>query len=327
MRRNQIFTMVAAPALLAISLLAQRSRADIFVTQWATDGTNGPGTGAVVQYTNSGQLITNSLITGLNHPEGIAVVGNSIYVADWGANRVGKYVMGVTPGTLASSNPTFATGLNGPGGIAANDSFVFVANQNSGTVAQYTASGTLVNGSLISGLGYPTSVIVDGGDLYVASASTGKIGKYTLGITPGTISVSNPNLVTGLPTPNYLAISGNDLFVVNGNGTVGMYSTAGVPEFPSLISGLTEGPSWSIAALGSSLYIVGDNTSTNPPGNGTAKLYSTSGALINGALLPAMQTPMDIAVTPEPASLFVLAAASMMLLTRRRADRATRIQA
>ena len=49
-----------------------------------------------------------------------------------------------------------------------------------------------------------------------------KIGEYT---TTGT--TVNASLITGLLHPLSIAVSGGDIFVLNGNGTIGEYTTSG----------------------------------------------------------------------------------------------------
>jgi DNA-binding beta-propeller fold protein YncE len=64
--------------------------------------------------TASGAAISPSFITGLSEPIGLAVLGNTLFVADVGIGTVGKY----DAKTGAAISPSFITGLIGPRGLA-----------------------------------------------------------------------------------------------------------------------------------------------------------------------------------------------------------------
>src|SRR5437773_1246306 len=90
---------------------------------------------------------------------------------------------------------------------------IFETNFLSGTIGEYTTSGTTVNPSLVSGLGYPVGIATFGGNLFVTnfgSAGTGTIGVYT---TSG--ATVNASLVSGLNEPAGIATFGGLLYVTN----------------------------------------------------------------------------------------------------------------
>ncbi len=77
---------------------------------------NSFGSGTVGEYdATTGTLIKAHFITGLNQPQGLAVLGNTLFVANFGSGTVGKY----DATTGAAINANFITGLNVPVGLAA----------------------------------------------------------------------------------------------------------------------------------------------------------------------------------------------------------------
>jgi hypothetical protein len=118
--------------------------------------------------------------------------------------------------------------------VSGSDLFV----EQLGTIAQYTTSGTLVNASLISGLGAVTHLLaVSGSDLFVVSGQN--IGEYT---TSG--ATVNPSLISGFLSAGIfdiggIAVDGANLFVTdNPGGRIAEYTTSGALVNASLISGL-----------------------------------------------------------------------------------------
>jgi DNA-binding beta-propeller fold protein YncE len=74
-----------------------------------------------------------SFITGLNGPAGLAVFGNTLFVANNRSGTVGEY----NATTGAAINASFITGLNFPYGLAVFGDTLFVANNNGNTVGKY----------------------------------------------------------------------------------------------------------------------------------------------------------------------------------------------
>jgi hypothetical protein len=215
-------------------------------------------------------------------------------------------------------------------------SYLYVAQEN-GTVRKYTTAGSLVNGSLISGLYLPWGITVSGNDLFVANAGgeSSTVGEYT---TSG--ATLNASLVSGLDNPTGLATDGNDLYVtcwssgtvgiyttsgagintfgspgaypggvtLDGNGHVyvstlngvGEYTTAGVPVNASLISG-GYNSGVGIALDGNGHLFWADNY--GGAGGNVIGEYTTGGQLINASFITGLSNPVALAVVvPEPAS-------------------------
>jgi PEP-CTERM motif len=199
----------------------------------------------------------------------------------------------------APINTLLATNLTqSPGSLAASGGDLFVA-QNDGTIGEYDASGTLVNGALISGAN-AYAIAVSGNNLFVYNGAS--ISEYT---TSGTLV--HPSLVTGLSNGvGGIAVSGGDIFVSNNfdpiNDTFGTTistfdASSGALLNPSFITGLS-GPD-GIAVSGGNLFV------TNEGFESSIGEYTTAGATVNASLVPngVPQLPRDIVVSGN--SLFV----------------------
>jgi len=191
------------------------------------------GTNTISEYTISGTLVTNSLITGLSAPTGIAISGSDIFVTDENNGTVGEYTLSGTP-----VNSSLITGLYNPQGIAVAGSDIFVTNANN-TVGEYTLSGGVVNSNLITtGLSSPHSILVIGlnsapatvtpasttttissGDSYSAVTpvtSTGGLGT-TVSIIAGTASSTKPVVLTATNLGQSFAGLASDVVNISGN--------------------------------------------------------------------------------------------------------------
>jgi hypothetical protein len=70
--------------------------------------------GTIAEYTDTGKLVNATFVTGLNRPFLIAILGETLFVADSGLGAVGKY----NAKTGAVINAGFVSGLTDPVGIA-----------------------------------------------------------------------------------------------------------------------------------------------------------------------------------------------------------------
>ena len=162
--------------------------------------------------------------TALSTPQGIAISGTNLFVANYGAETIGEYS---TSG--ATNNASLIKGLSGSEGIAISGTNLFVANAG-GNIGEYTTSGTTNNAKLITGLINADGIAISGTNLFVAELGRNRIGEYTL-----SGAIVNTNLIA-VPEPNGLAISGNFLFVAGGGGRIGEYTIAGATNNPSLFT-------------------------------------------------------------------------------------------
>jgi hypothetical protein len=133
------------------------------------------GAGTVSEYTTSGVPLNPTFITGLSFPEGIAISGDKLFVAN--AGRISQYT---TSGALVER--ALVSGLNGPGAIAVSGKFLYVVstsrNSESSIIGKYTISGETVNASLISDLGPVPDIVVSGGKLFISDGYS-TISEYT----------------------------------------------------------------------------------------------------------------------------------------------------
>jgi hypothetical protein len=138
------------------------------------------------------------IITGLDHPSGLAVFGSEekavLFVTDRnedGGGTVAEY----DGNTGVTINRHFITGLMGPTGLAVTGNTLFVANTTGGTVGKYDATtGGAVNAGFITGLEEPNALAVKENTLFVTSADGHKVGAYDA--TTG--AVIDAHFITGL---------------------------------------------------------------------------------------------------------------------------------
>src|SRR5271166_5294217 len=108
-------------AITALGVMPKNACAQLYVTSRP-----GSGAGVVSEYdASTGKVINANFITGLDGPYGLAVLGDTLFVANQGSGTVGKY----NATTGAAINASFITGLNGPFGLAVLGNTLFVANQ------------------------------------------------------------------------------------------------------------------------------------------------------------------------------------------------------
>jgi hypothetical protein len=119
--------------------------------------------GSVGKYNAStGATINASFITGLTDAEGLAVLGNTLFVASYGGTPYGGGTVGEYDATTgAVINASFITGLSYPTGLAVLGNTLFVVNYLTGTVGEYDATtGAAINTSFITGLTQPSEIAI-----------------------------------------------------------------------------------------------------------------------------------------------------------------------
>jgi hypothetical protein len=134
---------------LALACGLAATKGQIYVVN--TDGNS------IGEYGLNGSTINSSLITGLNYPQGITIVGNDLFVVNQDSASVGEYTTagGLVNGSLISS------GLANPWGIASSGGNLYIANQADAVISEYNTSGSLLNS--ITTVGLPPDVAVSGG--------------------------------------------------------------------------------------------------------------------------------------------------------------------
>src|SRR5215469_1729755 len=97
----------------------------------------------------TGATVNANFITGLSVPKGIAVLDNTLFVANGGSGTVGKY----DARDGAAIKPRFIMGLKQPEGLVVLGNALFVANFGSNTVGKYDArNGAAINARFIAEL-------------------------------------------------------------------------------------------------------------------------------------------------------------------------------
>ena len=301
------FALALVPLLLSAAAffctLSQSARAaTLFVGLQA-----GAPNGSVGTYDAAGAVINSSFITGLDGPQGLLLSGNTLYVADYLAGRVGTY--DATTGAAINASFISGAGVGSPDSFALLGNLLFVASIN-GTVGVYNAlTGMAINANLIAGLTNPQGLALLGNNLFVTDSFTNSVGKYDA-ITGLPI---NASFISGLNGPVAMAIHGNDLFVTSlVGGTVGKYDAiTGAVISASFIPGFLNAPD-GLAVLGNSLFLV-------ELGGTVGEYDAATGATINAALITGLNQPVGIAVqAPEPASIGLLGLGALLLAARRR---------
>jgi hypothetical protein len=249
----------------------------------------------------TGAAINANFITGLGSPHGLALSGNTLFVANYYANTVGEY----NATTGAAINANFITGLGFPHGLALSDNTLFVSYGGS-IVGKYNATtGAAINPYFIAGLGYPMNILVSGNTLFVFNDLTGTIGAYNA-ITGATINAS----FTTVPGGGGFALSGNTFFVSSlGHGVIGEYNaTTGAAINANFITGLTVPDQ--LALSGNTLFVP------NYFANTVGEYNATTGAAIDPNFISGLNGPVVIIApsVPEPSTWSLIALGGVALL-------------
>jgi hypothetical protein len=169
---------------------------------------HGPGPvkhGVIGKYdARTGAPIDANFITGLNQPSGLAVLADSLFVANLGSNSsngtIGKY----DTKTGAPIDADFITGLSDPGGIALLGNTLLVAEAFKNTVGKYdVTTGALINANFITELSHPIAIGLLGNRLLVANFFSGTVGKYDA----KTGTPIDADFITGLTDPISIAVA------------------------------------------------------------------------------------------------------------------------
>jgi hypothetical protein len=250
--------------------------------------------GTIGQYTPLGAVINTALVSGLAGPEGIVVDGDGyIYVADTDANRVGKYTI-----SGAVVNRSLIVGLNSPWALALDGKGrLFVANYGGRTIGIYSTTGELIKAVPLPGFDYQIGIAVnDAGDLFIGNYGIpttwiGSIAKYKTSGEP-----VNAPLIPGLKWNWGLACDRNgNLFMAQNlpPGRITEYTAFG-EVVNAFNSGLGAPTAIALDGIGN-LFIADD-------WGGVIAEYTTTGAIVNGALIAGLQHPRGVTVGVPPRS-------------------------
>jgi len=178
---------------------------------------------------------TGSGSVAFSHPQGAAVTGSTVYVADTGNNRVPYYTAGVFQDTLSSppgapSDVALGSGTCGivaagpskvvcwtlgllpliswtpPGvsyGVAGFSGSIYVSDSQNGVIRKYDPLTAALQGTIGSGqLVQPQGMTADGAGLYVADPGNGRIVRFDAG----------GNLTGTWTMPSYTVVAGGQTF-------------------------------------------------------------------------------------------------------------------
>jgi len=245
------------------------------------------GSNSIKAFTASGAPIgSGDLVSGLSSPNGIVLVGKTLFVTNYSGSSIGAYS---TSG--ATINANFASIGTGGYGIATNGSAIWVSNVLQETINSYsTTTGLpLSDPPLVSDLNSPRGVAVSGNALYVAD--TGFPAIKSLNATTG---APGPYTTLGLDEPRGIAVSGNRLYVSDfASNKIGVFNaTTCQPVNVSFITGV--GGPIGLKVKGNTLYVA-------EAAAGRISTYNaTTGAALNANLITGLNNPYDIAITPDP---------------------------
>jgi hypothetical protein len=280
LRRAFFYTLLIGIA--ALWAMPRSARAQIYVSQEYPIA----GTGTVSEYdATTGAVIKANFITGVIHPAGLVLSGNTLFVASAVANggSVGTY--DATTGAVlnASFITTGVNQVNQPFALALSGNTLFVSDAGE-RISTYNATTgspfTTVFSPLISGLSNPYNLALSGNTLYVSQNYSGSswVGAYAT-----TGAVLNANFITTTPVGAFgLALSGNHLFVASGQdlgtGVAEYDATTGAVINANFITGIQY--PMALAVVGNTLYMAQDEGPTL--GTSFVSTYdATTGALIN----------------------------------------------
>ena len=187
-------------------------------------------------------LVDNKII----NMEGMAVVGNSLYVAALDRRvRVYDKTSGAAIGGFSCAFPA-------PAHLVLVGVSLLIPDNLRGRVAAYDVkTGNPVDTVGIKGIPQAQDIVLSEGALYVLSRN-GTVGKYDA----ATLAVINPALVFGLVEPSSLAVAHGTIYIsTRADNTVATYDArTGRRLNPSLIEGLTS--PWSLAVSENTLYVT-----------------------------------------------------------------------
>lgn len=232
------------------------------------------------KYDLSGIPVDPTLVTDSNVAFGMALYGDSLFTSNNNLGTISQYTA-----SGASVNPAFITGLQGPVGIAVDGDTLYVLTDQNQTIGTYNAvTGEAINASLATVSFGPRHLAVSEGFMYVTFGTDGNVGKYDA-VTGAAV---NATLITGLDHPTGIAASGGSVFVGNeGDGVVGKFdAVTGQEDFSFDVSGA--GTIEDVQVLDGNLYVVDFG--------GTIRKYTTSGDVVNAALVTGLNLPLAIAI-------------------------------
>jgi streptogramin lyase len=253
----------------------------------------------VSEYSLSGALMNSSLISGLDEPIGLAVVGNDLFVVNNFSGSIAEYT---TSGTLVNAH--FATGLNSPSELVAEDGALYVATFSTsagneimkisgGTTSLFAKLGSDSNGS-IGGMAFDSQ-----GNLFATLDTAADIKKISPnGSSITTFAASGPDFNLTSPLGLAFDASGNLYVLDSATDQVKWYSADGTYMGVFASGNLDQPGSMAFDSLGN-LYVANQGTSD-------VEEFSPTGSDLGVFADPGQGAIGDIVIVPEPSTLVLL---------------------
>ena len=142
--------------------------------------------------------------TGLVSPMGLDVVGNNMFIGDYGNYAIKKINTSITPFQSTILAYDLATD------IVIDGEFIHYTNPTSAEVKSNTViNPSPIASSITSGIANPSSLLLNNGILYVSDATNGKI--YRSNIIGS--SINSELIASGLNQPQSMVLFNNELYI------------------------------------------------------------------------------------------------------------------
>lgn len=228
--------------------------------------------------------VIDVVTSGLSEPAGLAIMGNSLYIAQAGSNKISMI-------DISSSSPTITdlvTGVTEPDGLVLNGNILYIAEYGADKISKVDlTAATPILTTVITNVLEPTGIAINGEYLYIAEYNAGKISKLNL------TTLLKTDYINNIVGPTGLSINDNILYFsdFNENTISKVDLTATVPVVTQVVAGFNE-PAF-INVIGSELYVAeyGSgkiskvNTSNSTVSDVTTNLLGVYGLVDNGSYL------------------------------------------
>jgi len=186
------------------------------------------GNNTIGRANSDGSGVNQSLISGCNTPEGVAVGTSYVYWTNYSSGTIGRANL-----DGSSPNQSWITGCSGPSGITVDSNYVYWTNYGNNTIGRANLDGSSVNQSFLTTNSSSFSVTVDPNYIYWSNLSSNTIGRANLdGSSP------NQSWITGCNGPAGIAVNLSYIYWGNTSGsTIGRANLDGSSPNQSWITG------------------------------------------------------------------------------------------
>lgn len=142
--------------------------------------------------------------TGLVSPIGIDIVGNNLFIGDFGNYAIKKVNTLTTPFQSTTLAFDLATDIIIDGAI------IYYTNPTSAEVKSNTITNPApIPNSITNGIANPSSLLLNNGTLYVSDSTNGKIYRSNILVNP----INTELIAAGLNQPKSMAVFNNELYI------------------------------------------------------------------------------------------------------------------